>query len=355
MTTYNEILTAMKNAFFESSGENVSHLSDFEERLKAVASEIFSLSCYGDYILKQAFAQSATGEYLEKHAALRGITRKTAASAAGELVFSLDEALDEDVQIPAGTVCSCADDIYIQFATDSDAVISAGETSAAVGATALGSGKEYNALPGTVTVMVNPPEYVSGVTNESAFSGGTDDESDSSLRERLISSYSAVNNCVNEKSVRELLLTLEEITDALPRIGDNGELNVFLKTKSGEISEELKTQVEELLYFAAICGVQINCEEAAAKSFNVAISVNVLTGYDEESVLSAVKDAAVQFCAGEKIGKSLNSSALASAVYPCDGVKFADIVLAGSTAGTLSCGTGEYLVLGDISVVANGE
>lgn len=355
MTTYNEILKAMKDSFYESAGENVKNLSDLEARFKAVAGEIFSLSCYGDYILKQAFPQSAAGEYLEKHAALRGITRKTAAAAVGELSFSMEEAREEDVTVPAGTVCSSEEDVYIQFSTDAEAVIPAGSTAVTVAATALGSGAEYNVPAGVVTVMVNPPEYISAVTNASAFTGGADDEADASLRERVLSSYSALNNCINEKSVRELVLTLEDVTDALPRLGDDGAVNLYLKTKSGEISESLQEEVADLLGFASICGIEINCIEAEAKSFDVSVLVHMHTGYEEESVLSAVRAAVTDFCAAEKIGKSMNSAAIASAVYPCDGVRFVDIVIDGSASGTMSCGTGEYLVLGELEVLADEQ
>ena len=46
-----------------------------------VASEIYSVCAYGDYIFRQGFPQTATGAYLDKHAQLRSITRKKAARA----------------------------------------------------------------------------------------------------------------------------------------------------------------------------------------------------------------------------------------------------------------------------------
>ncbi len=76
--TYDEILNSMKIEFAGEKGEAVKELSDIEARFKAVASEIYSVSAYGDYIMKQSFPQTATGEFLDRHEELRSITRKTA-------------------------------------------------------------------------------------------------------------------------------------------------------------------------------------------------------------------------------------------------------------------------------------
>ena len=83
--TYDEILNSMKIEFAGEKGEAVKELSDIEARFKAVASEIYSVSAYGDYIMKQSFPQTATGEFLDRHAELRSITRKTASYAKGAI------------------------------------------------------------------------------------------------------------------------------------------------------------------------------------------------------------------------------------------------------------------------------
>ncbi len=56
--TYNEILDSMKAAFQQEKGEAVADLSDLELRFKAVASEIYSVCAYGDYIFRQGFPQN---------------------------------------------------------------------------------------------------------------------------------------------------------------------------------------------------------------------------------------------------------------------------------------------------------
>lgn len=58
--TYEEILENMKKAYFDECKVNVDNMSDLGKRFETVASELFALSCYGDYIFKQAFVQTAT-------------------------------------------------------------------------------------------------------------------------------------------------------------------------------------------------------------------------------------------------------------------------------------------------------
>ncbi|MDE7123892.1 MAG: baseplate J/gp47 family protein, partial [Eubacterium sp.] len=275
--TYNEILDSMKAAFQQEKGEPVANLSDLELRFKAVASEIYSVCAYGDYIFRQGFPQTATGMYLDRHAQLRSITRKKAARASGELTFSLSEAASKSVTIPAGTICSAAGRPFIQFATDKRAIISAGSLSVSVPATALRTGQEHNVEAGCVTDMVNPPDYVFSVTNDEVFTGGWNDESDEALRERILSSYSSRKNAVSAEGVREILLSLDEITDALVISDKNSSVNICLKTRNGRISSSLQTKVSDLLGFLSFCSVEINFIAASEKEFSVKAEAKVLS------------------------------------------------------------------------------
>ena len=146
--TYNNILNSMRTAYFEECGFEPAASSDLELRFKAVASEIFSAYSYAQFVLKQGFPQTATGEYLDMHAQLRGIERKTATRALGKLLFSIAEPLESDVSIPKNTVCASASRSFVQFATDEAAVIPAGQTSVSVNASAIASGAQFNCPSG---------------------------------------------------------------------------------------------------------------------------------------------------------------------------------------------------------------
>lgn len=348
--TYNEILDSMKTAFLAEKGETVKELSDLEMRFKAVASEIYSLCAYGDYVLKQGFPQTATGEYLERHAALRGITRKKASRATGTLTFSLAQAIDKSVTIPEGTVCSVSGKPFVRFSTDKTVEIKAGALSAEVTATALEEGDAHNAAQGTVTVMVNPPDYVYSVTNALPFKGGWDAESDESLRERVMSSYGSYRNRVSKESLREIILSLEDVTDASLEPDQEHVMRVYLKTRNGEISEKLKEQINDMLGFAVLCSTTIVYEPAKAQPFNVVAEAKVLSGYGVKEIESNVREKIARLCSSEKIGQSYKASDIASACGNTEGIVYINIYFGESNASVATCSAGAYLKLENIEV-----
>lgn len=349
--TYNQILEEMKQAYYNECSEHVKNMSDLEQRFKAVASEIYALSVNAEYYLKQAFVQTATGEYLDRHAAMRSITRKTPAYAKGFLTFSLGEALQTDVTIPAKTVCSKADFPLIQFSTDEKAVIKAGDISVTVGATALLQGEEHNALAGEVTVMVNPPEYVISVINESDFSGGTDQETDESLRQRIMSSYSVISNAVNTKSVEEMILTVDEILDVSVTYDVEGnDIGICVRLKGDEITEDIMNEVSDLLGFTEFCSVTLDFSTAHEKEFSVYAAIKVTKGTDKEELEKNIINNITEVCSAKKIGAEISSSRIMTALYGMQGIEFIEISATPSAAGTIPCGSDEYLVLKDVQV-----
>ena len=119
-STYNEILQNMKAAYNKEIGREIAENSIDEKKLEAIASELYGLSCYGDFILKQAFVQTATGGYLDRHGALRDCKRKLGTKAKGTLTFGINEAIASDIVIEKGTVCSKPNYPLIQYSTDDE-------------------------------------------------------------------------------------------------------------------------------------------------------------------------------------------------------------------------------------------
>ncbi len=311
-TTYNEILNTMRNAYYEKCGEKAELHSDIGARFQAVASELFSLACYGDYILKQAFVQSATGEHLDFHAELRGIKRKTPSKAEGELVFSITEPSQENIEIPFGTVCSVYGKPFIQFETTENAVLFAGQTEVSVPSRALREGSEYNAEAGSVSVMVNPPSGIESVTNASAFCGGCNEENDTALRKRILESYRIPQTGYSPKSVRELILKNEEVLDCAV-LFQNSKYTVYAKTKSGEISNELTRAVRDSLVLLELTPYTLRVLPAEALEFGLTVEIKASLE-DREKAISQLEKKITELCGGLTIGENLNLNMLAYSV-----------------------------------------
>lgn len=137
---------------------------------------------YLDWIALQGVPFTATDEYLEGWAALKGVTRKAASKATGAASF----AGTNGAVIPAGTAVTRADGIA--FTTVADATVTAGFATPALLASAAGA-----AGNGTSGSALTLGIGISGVSSTgqttTAFTDGADVEGDDSLRSRMLKAY----------------------------------------------------------------------------------------------------------------------------------------------------------------------
>ena len=162
-TTWEEIQKSMTETYENYTQKKLLPGTVEEKKLQAIASELYALSCYSDFILKQAFVQSATGEYLDRHGELRNCKRKSGTKASGILSFGINEASDTDIIIEKGTVCSKGENPLIQYITNENVTLASGQTECEVLCTAMENGESFNAQSGEITVLVKAPlgiEYV---------------------------------------------------------------------------------------------------------------------------------------------------------------------------------------------------
>ena len=193
--TVEELYGQMVDTFQRETGLALAGDGDMAVRLYAVAAQLYALYVQADWVGRQCFPQTAQGDYLDKHAQLRGLERRAATAAVGVLSFETDHPPEADLSIPEGTVCMTA--AQVRFETTEAGVLKAGQTSAQVRARAVEPGAAGNAAAGTVRAMAVAPVGVSRCTNPEAFSGGLDAEGDESLRERVLETFRRMPNGAN--------------------------------------------------------------------------------------------------------------------------------------------------------------
>lgn len=347
--TLNEITNKMRKAYFDETKKDTVPYSDTDNRIKAVATELFSVYSYADYIFRQAFPQTATGIYLDYHAELRGIGRKKATQASGILTFFTDLPAEVDAVIPKGTVCSAADMPFIQFETQEEAVVSAGETSVDVKATAIETGERFNVLPNQIDTIVNPPEYISGVENHSEFKGGTDDETDESLRSRVLEIYKWENNALNEASVKKMIIGCDDVLDAHISFMSNT-ISIVLKTASGGIKQNTKEQILERISFSKLFNCRTDFISAKAKNYTAEVNIKAYSGADFDEIRQSAESRINNFCGAGKIGRAVRSYDLAKTLADLPYTEDINISLIPSAGDTVDCGTNEYLRLYGLQV-----
>lgn len=198
---------------------------------------------------KQNTLKYAYGEYLDNKAAEKGVVRKTAKAATVNVKFSLEAARSSSTLIPKGTRVSNDSDIY--FETQNSEEIVAGNTDIVISCACTESGTLGNNIQiGEITTLVDPVAYISEVVNTTISTGGTDEEDDDSLRERVFlapSSYTTTGSA--DAYIYHCKLFSNDIADVIAT-SDIGSavVNIIVLLKNGVIPEEkLITQLQEYL------------------------------------------------------------------------------------------------------------
>ena len=155
MKTIDEIYREMLAVFSQETGMALSGAGEQAVRMYALAAQIYGLYQEAEWVRKQCFPQTAAGEDLDRHAFLRGLSRREATRAEGTLQFSVNTAAARDIPIPAGTVCVTAG--LAAFETTETRVLPAGATWVEVPARAVEPGTGGNAAARTIRSMTVAP------------------------------------------------------------------------------------------------------------------------------------------------------------------------------------------------------
>ncbi len=310
-----EIYEQMLAIFTEKTGFAMEDTADLAVRLYAAAAEIETLYAYSDWALRQSFPQTATGEHLDLHAQLRGISRKDGKKAVGRLRFKIDVPLEAAVTIAAGTVCTTQG--LVRFVTTQEAEIPAGSLYADVPAEAEEAGEAGNVGPESVIWMTRAPNGVSGVTNPVAFSGGSSRESDESLRERVLDSFIRLPNGANAAfyELRAMSHTGVQAVRVIPRYRGIGTVGVVVATADGVPSDELLKEIQDDL--DAVREIAVEVTVMRPQTVRVDVSAQL---WPEENVTFADAKAAAQtaletYFDGNRLGEPIYTARLGKLLY----------------------------------------
>lgn len=349
-STYNEILQNMKAAYNKEIGREIAENSIDEKKLEAIASELYGLSCYGDFILKQAFVQTATGEYLNRHGALRDCKRKLGTKAKGTLTFGINEAIASDIVIEKGTVCSKPNYPLIQYSTDETVILKAGNTSISVSCTALGNGEKYNLEGDNLLTLVNPPSGIEYAFNAYPITGGSDDESDGSFRKRIMSTFKIPLNYFNKSSIELEIKNIGNIKDCSIKQSDTpGSVRVIVSCPGELTSEELEG-IKKAFPQIELFGVKIRFEYAKKTHVSIKVKANVDSISDEASQKQEIYDNIYEILTRNKINYNISLDEIRKAALKIDSVQSVEISGTNVLGDCILCDGDGYILLDNLEV-----
>lgn len=128
------------------------------------------------------------GDYLDAHGATIGVARKDAVAASGTVTFTGTNGTVIPSGVEVSTTQTSPDEEPVEFTTTEGGTVSGGTLT--VDAQASEAGAAGNVASAAIDVILSPVSGVTAVTG-SAFTGGSDVESDEDYRDRLRIAYSA--------------------------------------------------------------------------------------------------------------------------------------------------------------------
>lgn len=321
MTDIQEIYEELLEAFAARAGYTPGDSCDLAVRLWAAAAQIQALNIQADWVLEQSFPQTAQGEYLDHHGQMRGLTRQEAARAVGTLRFSVESAPVADITIPAETVCMT--EAQTRFCTTEDVVLAAGMLSVDAPAEALEGGSSGNVLAGAVCILTACPLAVTGCTNPEPFTGGSDQESDESFRERILESYQRLPNGANAAWYEQTAMSYSGVAaaKAVGRARGIGTVDVYVATESGLPSEELLSGLQEELQEKREIAVDVAVKAPEAQAVDVAVEIAAAEGFSFAQVRSEAEQVLAAFFTGHLLGEAVLLAELGNRLYTLEGVK----------------------------------
>ncbi|NLF35065.1 MAG: baseplate J/gp47 family protein [Clostridiales bacterium] len=347
MKTVDEIYREMLAAFAEETGMELTGTSDLAVRLYAVAAQVNGLYIQGDWVLRQCFPQTAEGDYLDRHAALRALTRREAAKAQGVIRFSVGEAMSADRPIQAGVVCMTAG--LVRFETTQEAVLKAGELWTDVPARAVEAGSAGNVAAETVRFLSVAPVGVSACTNPAGFAGGADQESDEALRQRVLESFKRLPNGANAAFYEQGALSFEGVAaaKALARNRGTGTVDVVVSTATGLPSAELLAALTAYLGERREIAVDVGVLAPAPVAIDVTVGVAPQPGVDSAGVLDAAEHALRGYFDGTLLGQDILRARLGAVIFSVGGVENYTIT---APAQDVAISAGQLPTLGTLRV-----
>ena len=339
MEELNAIYERMRAIFAEEAGFVPNDGCDAMVRLYALASEVQSLLAQADWVLDQSFPQTAVGQYLDYHAEARALTRLPAAKAAGVLRFSA----------PSAAVTSGG----VRFETTEKATLAKGETYVDVPASAVEAGASGNAIAGAIHLMSVYPVGITQCTNPEAFSGGSDEESDEKLRERVLESYKRLPNGANAAFYEQEAMSFPNVAaaKAVGRARGIGTVDVYVSTHAGAPDEKLLGEIEAVLQKKREIAVDVEVKAPTEKTVNMSAELTAEQGWTMQEITDAATAALQAYFTGERLGEAVYTAKLASILYGVEGVKNCHLL---TPDEDVSVSATELPVLGTVTITEIG-
>ena len=320
MKTVEEIYREMMDRFSQETGMEPNGTGEMAVRMYALAAQVYGLYEGAGLDLPAVFSPDGHRGRTGKTWVSAGIARNPARQASGTLRFSVQEAVEEDLEIAQGTVCMTAG--LVAF-----------ETTQAGGAACGGAicgppGPGGGTRAGGQCVRRDGPHHGGGAGGGGRLyqSGpvyrGREEEGDEELRARILATYQQLPNGTNGAYYAQEALAVEGVTAVrvLPKNRGMGTVDVIIAGVEGLPGEELLRQVQERLEQKREIAVDVAVLAPEPVAVRLILSVKPKPGLLPGPVIARVQEAMETWFDGSMLGRDLLLAQIGQRIYQVEGV-----------------------------------
>ncbi len=335
--TLEDVQTQMLNTFQETykniTGKSIvlARADPYRLLILASAQIIYQGLQQCDKAGKMNLLKYSYGDYLKNLAAFKGVAALDPQKATVKTLWRLAEARESATAIPQGSRITASYDVY--FETTEYHEIPAGETEIEITMTCTEAGEKGNGfMPNELTVLVDPVAFIASVTNTDTSSGGTDEESDQSLAERVYlapSSYSTAGP--DDAYIYWAKQLSDEIGDVLATSPTPGVVDIRFTLSDGSLPDEswierMEEQLRQRGKRPLTDYVQVSAPDTASYDIDVTYYINTSDSDQAVAIQSQAAQAVqdyIEWQAG-KIGRDIEPGTLIQYMKKA-GVKRVDV------------------------------
>lgn len=259
------------------------------DAISPVSMELANAYMMFDVFYENVFAQTASGEYLDRRSNEFGVYRKDGTKARGKAYFTgSDGVYDANILIQTQN--------GLRFKTTEPLKLEGGAGTAAIEAVEIG--KKYNVLPNQIIEFPMQVNGISTAVNITPVTGGGDMESDEELSKRLLTKVRYPSTSGNVNHYKLWVLETPGVGDVkvIPSVQEVGTIKLILidndkKAVTPEIVEDVKNHIEE----ERPIGVKVIIESAVPKEIQINVGVNLYGNYSLDDIKAVYKKSIEDF------------------------------------------------------------
>jgi hypothetical protein len=192
-------------------------------------------------VLQSLQITEATKEELDILGERYGIKRKQPERASGKVTMSRNSDSPKDYLIQQGTIVQTNSVDPLRFQTTESKKLQAGTKEVTVSIEAIENGTDYNVVSGNITELPVKPNGIKSVTNKAPITGGKDEETDTSYRQRILttlrnaesaSGWNIYKELTSMDFINNVLFVDKKSATPTPNLSD-GDFEITIDSKPG--------------------------------------------------------------------------------------------------------------------------